>query len=183
MALVNFEGLRGSIIPAKHIYIIDKDHNLQEIKYEKLRDWWNQLFIDNVGLALSSTPVSIDIDDQTTTLFQTYLEFFKNDTFTFQCKAIYFIDNAGNAIEFINEIRKNWVDEYVLDSTATFNFIDDISNNVTDILVISVTNDNITDTVSTTFIDDIDITTTSDELDCTLDDVMTDSVSIVLTPI
>jgi len=36
----------------------------------------------------------------------------------FQAKAIYFIDANGNAIEFINPIHKDWVNDYVSEDTT-----------------------------------------------------------------
>lgn len=180
MSYINFTNLKGQIIPAKNLYYIDKDHNLQEIKYEKIRDWWNQVLSEDLTITASET-INI-IDDNTTNKLQTYIEWFKNNHFTFQAKAIYFIDAEGNAIEFVNEIKKNWAEEYVIPDEVNYLFIPDISLSNSENLSITL-NDSAEDEMSYILYPDIS-TNSIEDLVCTVNNPFgTEGLDITLIPI
>lgn len=182
MALVNFTNFNGKIIPCKSLYIVDKDHNLQEIKYQRIEDWWNQLFIENINIKLGSTPVLTMINDNTSSLPQKYLQILKNDHFAVQPKAVYIVDNNGNIIEFINEIKKPWSD-FLLGNNINFTFFEDISNmqENLDLSVSSSLNDS-SDSEDFNFIEDISINAVS-EINLNLGNGLDDDVGITLTPV
>lgn len=211
MALVNFENPNINVIPAKHLYIVDKDGIKQEIKYVKERNWWNFIFSENINITALD---EVEKSDVKVKLPHNYLDLFDQSKMNFQAKAIYFIDSEGNAVEFTNEIKKDWVNEYVTSDVFTPDFKPDIPINISDNISEDVgdlvsnamsyilypdipvnVSENLDFIINTVFgAEGLDITlipiflvnidaSVSEDLDFTLNDVATDSVSIVLTPV
>jgi hypothetical protein len=163
MALVNFENSNINVIPAKHLYIIDKDGNQQEVKYVKDRNWWNFIFSENVNITALD---EVEKSDIRTKLPHNYIDFFDKNKIYFQAKAIYFIDANGDAIEFLNEIKKDWVNEYVTSDVFTPDFKPDIPLNLSEDLI-TTTDDSVSDETSHIMYPDIPINNVED-LVCTV---------------
>ena len=116
MALVNFTNLNGGeVITAKHLYIVDKDKELLEVKYEKVREWWKNIIVESVTVMdENQQDISTKINDEQVMKPHVFLNFFRDNHTMSQPKAMYFKDTKGNMIEFTNIIHNNWVQDYVL---------------------------------------------------------------------
>ena len=111
--MVNFINLQGSIIKAEHLYIVDKDKQLLEVKYEKIREWWKNVFVESVTVMDQATEQTTENDEQ---IFkpQVYIDVFRGNHTGEQPVAMYFKDIHGNMIEFTNIYKKCWVEDYVV---------------------------------------------------------------------
>lgn len=137
MALINFENPNIKVIPAKHLYVVDKDGNKQEIKYIKDRNWWDHIFSENINITSAEVINKSDVKEISPHRF---LEFFNSNKMFFQAKAIYFIDSQGNVIEFINPIHKDWVNDYVTEDVFTSDLKLDIPLNISETLDTAMSN-------------------------------------------
>lgn len=107
--MVSFTNLQGSIIKAEHLYIVDQNKQLLEVKYEKIREWWKNIFVESVTVMDQTTE-----SDEQIMKPQVYLDVFRGNHTGEQPVAMYFKDIRGNMIEFTNVIKKCWVEDYVL---------------------------------------------------------------------
>jgi hypothetical protein len=182
MSYINFINLKGQVIPCKKLYLIDKDNELLDVKYQHKERWWDYLFIENVNTNINENITNTSSDEREN-IPNIYLQFFKSNRFTFQPKAIYIIDSDGNAIEFTNEIKKSWGD-FVIQFNPTFDFYEDISNNVSENLENIDVDCCVVDIIPTfNFYEDIPIIV-GEDLDSSIEnDLALDSIQVVLTPI
>ncbi len=163
MALINFEDPNIKVIPAKHLYVVDKDGEQKEIKYIKSREWWNYVFSEKVKVESAEIIEQEDIKERPP---HTYLDFFDMNKMAFQAKAIYFIDSNGNAIEFINDIHKDWVNDYVSEDETSHIYYPDIPLSLNENLDINISESTLDDTAHI-YYEDIPINLT-ENLECTV---------------
>ena len=99
----------------------------------------------------------------------------------FQAKAIYFIDSNGNAIEFINDIHKDWVNDYVSEDETSHIYYPDIPLSLNENLDINISESTLDDTAHI-YYEDIPINLT-ENLECTVNNPINDNATITLTSI